>query len=717
MEIQNPMKSLFFLSLILTSFCINAQSDQIIWQKTLGGTSNDVANKIKPTSDGGYIVCGHTESKDGDVHDHHGNFFTDAWFVKLDEFGDTIWTHAYGGTYDETAQDIVEIPSGGYMTVVYSVGSSGGDISTALGGDDFWVLRLASNGDIVWEKTFGGSGYDTPTSIINTYDDQFVVSGHSASQDGDISNPVSTSYDDAWFFKMDIDGNIIWDKSLGGTDTDKLLMLKETADSGFVLTGNTWSNDVAFTNNQGSRDAYIIKTDSLGNFEWGKTYGGTGNDYSTDIIESSQGNIIITGYTTSNNGDFAGNLGSYDVFLIDVDNLGTINWVKNYGGGSYDIPYGLIETMSNNYTVVGLTGSNDGNVSVDYLDDEMWIFNFDQSGDIIWENSFGGDSVDVGYSIMQNTDGTYAVAGYTASNEIDVSGIHGTDGYSDFWVVKLGCAPTVEQPICLVTVDNTSSKNIVVWEKPANNIAIDSFYIYRDIIGTYTKIGAVHYDSLSQFVDTTNGVNPNITSYRYKVSAVDTCGLEGPLSDFHETIHLTTNPGTGSEINLIWDNYEGLSFAYYRIWSDSLGDGQNWQVIDSVTSANTTYTDLTPATPNAGYMIEVIPPAICSATKAQDHNSTRSNRAGITGGSNSVDELGEVQFMLYPNPTSGKVLIQLNQNENAEILIRDLGGRLVQKLQSNQSNFTIDISNFENGIYFLTVQQGEYSSTKRIIKN
>ncbi|MFH1321738.1 MAG: PKD domain-containing protein [Bacteroidota bacterium] len=186
------------------------------------------------------------------------------------------------------------------------------------------------------------------------------------------------------------------------------------------------------------------------------------------------------------------------------------------------------------------------------------------------------------------------------------------------------------QPICIVTVDTASTKNIVVWEKPIVN-GIDSFRVYRDIIGVYTHIGSVPYDSLSEFVDTTSGVDPQTTSYRYKISVVDSCGNESALSDYHETVHLTVNLGIPPAMNLIWDNYEGFGFGYYRILRDSTGLG-NFIAIDSVTNSNTTYTDANPPSGNLSYIIEVVHATGCTATlKAKDYNSSKSNTSSISG--------------------------------------------------------------------------------------
>lgn len=182
----------------------------------------------------------------------------------------------------------------------------------------------------------------------------------------------------------------------------------------------------------------------------------------------------------------------------------------------------------------------------------------------------------------------------------------------------------------MVTVDSTSSMNVVVWEK-AIVTNIDSFKIYRDIVGVYALISTQAYGVQSDFHDSTSGINPNVTSYRYKISTLDVCGNESVLSDYHETIHVQTIKN-GGVVDMSWDNYEGFGFAYYRILRDSTGlGGLNWIPFDSVTSANFTYTDIDPPNATTNYAVEVVHPGGCNADKQKNWNSSKSNTSTSVG--------------------------------------------------------------------------------------
>jgi len=269
--------------------------------------------------------------------------------------------------------------------------------------------------------------------------------------------------------------------------------------------------------------------------------------------------------------------------------------------------------------------------------------------------------------------------------------------------------------VCMVTVDSTSTKNEVVWEKPISG-AIEGFKIYRDIAGNYGLVGYVPYDSLSKFIDNTNGVNPNVTSYRYKISTIDTCGNESELSDYHETIHVTVNQGGGTTVNLIWDSYEGFPYSYNRILRDSIGDG-NWRAVDSVANTVFTWTDNNSPTDSTGYMIEVITPYTCTSTKSQDHNTTRSNRHTIAGPSSytSLEELILSQASVFPNPNNGLFTVNV-KSDNWSYSLFDMSGKLISMENVSETTKQIDIQTLETGIYLMKIELGGSSVYKKVIK-
>ena len=269
--------------------------------------------------------------------------------------------------------------------------------------------------------------------------------------------------------------------------------------------------------------------------------------------------------------------------------------------------------------------------------------------------------------------------------------------------------------ICVVTVDS-NNQNLIVWEKPiASNIA--GFKIFRNIAGIYSQVGYQPYDSISQFVDNDFGIDPEVTSYRYKIAVLDSCGNESALSNFHETIHLTASNGLGGVVNLIWDDYEGFPFSEYEIWRDTTGNG-DWETINAVLSTSFTYVDNTvPASATAlRYAIEVVMPQTCTAEKAQDHNSTRSNRHTIAAPNpNSMQELILSQASVYPNPNVGVFTINV-KSTNWSYSLFDMSGKLISTEIVSETSKEIDVHAIETGIYLMKINLGDSFIYKKIIK-
>jgi hypothetical protein len=270
------------------------------------------------------------------------------------------------------------------------------------------------------------------------------------------------------------------------------------------------------------------------------------------------------------------------------------------------------------------------------------------------------------------------------------------------------CGTYPSQDICLVSVDPITNKNKIVWERPNNfdldSLLIDSFYVYRDIAGTYTKIGGVAYDDSTEFVDNSVGVDPGTTSYRYKISVMDSCSIENNLGDFHKTIHLQVSQGTGSEHNLSWSDYEGFAVSKYRILRDDNATG-NWNVIDSIGFGITSYTDNTPPSVSSRYVVEVVHPNGCTVTlKSGTSNSTWSN-VGETGegGTTGLSDTSINNLSISPNPTTSSITLN-NLLIGDEVSVYNTLGQRVFNNKVSAVTLSIDLSELgNNGIYFVRV--------------
>jgi hypothetical protein len=269
----------------------------VIWAKTYGGTSWDVARSVQQTSDGGYIVAGYTDS--------FGAGGPDFFLIKIDANGNISWAKTYGGTYSDWARSVQQTSDGGYIVAGYT-------LSFGAGYEDIFLIKTDANGNVQWAKTYGGTSGDLAYSVHQTSDGGYIVAGTTGS--------FGAGGSDIFLIKTDANGNIIWAKTYGGTYYDYASSVHQTSDGGYIVAGRTISFGA------GSWNIFLIKTDANGNIIWAKTYGGTDWDYASSVHQTSDGGYIVAGYTLS----FGA--GIWDAFLIKTDangNIGSCSIVRN----------------------------------------------------------------------------------------------------------------------------------------------------------------------------------------------------------------------------------------------------------------------------------------------------------------------------------------------------------------------------------------------------
>lgn len=280
--------------------------------------------------------------------------------------------------------------------------------------------------------------------------------------------------------------------------------------------------------------------------------------------------------------------------------------------------------------------------------------------------------------------------------------------------VTLGLSTfTPPSPICIVSVDSSNNKNIIIWEE-LNDAKITSYNIYKETTtaGVYNLIGNRHVSELSIFMDSTS--NPAQNAARYKISSLDTCGNESAKSSSHKTIHLTIGLGVPPAINLNWDNYEGINFGEYYIWrGNAFG---NLILIDTIQSSLNSYTDQNPPIGTNFYAIQVVYPQGCTSSFKSSATYT-SSFSNIEGNSpmainNHKESMG---ISISPNPTNGKVFIRGNK-EISGVEIHNLVGEKIYSQQSNSFNAVPDLSSHPDGIYFISIKSGHNIHYQKILK-
>lgn len=452
---------MLFASLVGLAWPAAAQvAPQIEWQKPLGGTGMDLPAATVRLPNGGYLVAGTTRSTDGDVTSLHGNK-SDVWLVQLDALGQLLWQKTYGGSWDETAAALQRTSDGGSI-LAGTARSSDGDVSGLHGSPlagDAWVVKFDADGGIQWQRALGGSDQDAANAVQQTADGGYVVAGWTRSSDGDVGS--NHGIQDAWIVKLDADGGTEWKRSLGGSGTDAATSILQTDDGGYIVAGYSDSDNGDASGLHGEFDGWLVKLGPKGMPEWHRMAGGHAVDQFL-ALDRAPGGYIAAGISYSDDGDVAGSHGNTDGWVVRFNTAGDIVWQQPLGGSLGDWITAVRTTSDGGYVVAGYTGSTDGDVVGNDGWVDIWVVKLKEGGAMHWQTSLGGRYTEEAASIEITPDNGYILSGYAESNDGDVSGNH-TDAFGerDIWVVKL------RQPIT-AGVQEHSAEAVTIVPNPSN---------------------------------------------------------------------------------------------------------------------------------------------------------------------------------------------------------------------------------------------------------
>lgn len=440
------------------------------WQKCIGGLLQDIPSRLIRSQDGSTLLLSNVDSKNGDITFNHGS--TDIWLSKLDPSGNIIWQKSIGGSSIDIGTGLSELSNGNLIISGYT-SSSNGDIPSNNGNFDVLLICTSSNGDILWTKIFGGAQVDLCYSQLQTKDGGFVLGGGSYSNDGDVTGNHGDQ--DFWVLKTDSTGNLLWQQSSGGSDIDVCYSLAKDKEENIFACGTTKSSNGDVINQHGNYDLWIIKYDPLGKILWSKAYGGTNYETAQTILIDSHQKILIGGYTRSSNSDVIVNYGFGDSWIIQIDGEGNLLKQKNFGGSGSDNLYSILETADGGYLLTSGTTSRDINIENNLGQEDIWLFKTDVSFNKEWSHNYGGSGNDRPVCVLENPDGGFLLAGYTFSNNNDVSGQHGS---ADIWLLSLSCKVpnaffSTDASVCLGDTLNVSS---------ASSYASQSLWLLNNVL-------------------------------------------------------------------------------------------------------------------------------------------------------------------------------------------------------------------------------------------
>lgn len=383
---KKEFEKVFLLRMVLllcvTTTFLYAQSSDTLWSRTYGGADIDVAYSVCQTSDGGYIATGYTFS--------FGAGQQDAYLVRTNSTGDTVWTTTFGGASMDGAHFVREASDYGYVIAGYSESLGGG-------GKNMYLIKTDSDGNAEWTRTYATPLMDVAYAFCETPDSGYIFVGYKNGPSGWVKG-------DLWILKTDATLDTFWTQEYGGAGEDYGISIQPTLDSGYIITGSTSSFGA------GGKDLWLVKIDAYGDTMWTKTYGGILEDVGYGVNLTADNGYIVTGYINGTGAWTAG-----DVWFLKTDSIGDTLWTKIYGGGGEEYGFDIYQTPDNGYVAAG-QGSGD-----------VWLLRTDSLGDTLWTEKYGGTGSESALALGMTSDGGYIIGGYTTSFG---------HGANDFWLIK-----------------------------------------------------------------------------------------------------------------------------------------------------------------------------------------------------------------------------------------------------------------------------------------
>ncbi len=387
------MKLSFIFFLLFFLGCLSASAAEPLeeWNLTFGGQYADGAWCLQETEDGGYILVGNSASR-GEG--------SDLFLIRTDSMGKCIWSRIWGGSAEDVGYFVQETKEGGFII-------TGSTKSYSMGEELLWLVKTDGNGNLSWDRTFGGfvsSSGDGGWSVDETDDGGYIITGYTQS--------LGSGRKDLWLLKTDGQGAKIWDKAFGGREDDVGMSVLQSRDGGYIAAGRTAS----FT--RGGDDIWLLKTDSLGEEQWNKTFGGNLDDAGFQVVELADGYAVV-GRTESGSD-------REKIILIKVDPNGRRLWERSYEGSSAS---SLQSTAEGGYIIAGrIDNKSTGR--------DALIIKTDSTGREEWSMILGGIADDIGTFVVSNKDGSYTMAGITDS--------YG-QGREDAWLVRIRAESQIKE--------------------------------------------------------------------------------------------------------------------------------------------------------------------------------------------------------------------------------------------------------------------------------
>lgn len=626
----------------LLALSILGQSQSIVWQKTLGGTGDDEMLSVIPLDSSESLITGYSNSNaTGDKNTNSKGSY-DYWIVKLNDHHTIDWQKTIGGSDTDYLISSCKSIDGGYILAGQSYSGISADKTTEnFGSWDYWIVKLNAVGEIEWQKGYGGIQNEEIAKVIATADSGLFICGNS---DSDISgNKTENCFGgyDYWLVKLNSKGDIEWQKTYGGSEYDFATDAEQTPDGGYIISGSSESNISGVKSEEcyGISDYWVLKLQANGEIVWQKTYGGTSGDMEAKVDLSEDG-YIIAGYSDSHISGLKteDTRGSVDYWILKTDQSGNIIWQKTIGGDGVDV-LTSVNMLSDKRVLLG--GYSNSSISGDKLLNntgmsDFWILYMDENGNILKQEVIGGNEREYLSCINIEEDG-YTIGGSSRSG-ISGQKTEGCQGKTDYWIVE------VKETNCETTQSFISEIVCERFVSPGGKIWTESG-IYVDTIPNFSGCDSVITINLT----VTKLVNTVTKSGQFLLAdAINADYQWFDCSNAYTPIEGETNQNFVAQLN--------GSYAV-RITQDGCIDTSTCYTVTEITGTNNNF--------------------ICD-------------------------------FKLYPNPSSGQVHIDINQVfKSLTVGIRSIDGQLLSRQEFSKTNMLNIELPAEKGTYFIEIETND----------
>lgn len=696
--------------------CLTVSAQQIAWQKAIGGNDSDYGTSIAPTPDGGFIISGSPRSGNGDITQAMLGY-EDAWLARVNNNGEIQWQKRYGGSQPDEVKCVIPTSDGGYL-FCGSTKSTDGDLAGLSPQNyDIWIVKTDPVGTIQWQKIFGGTLSDYSYKVIQTLDGGFLCTGYKASASGK----------NGWAIKLAASGTLEWDKLYDKASQDYLYDVKQLSDGSYIFCGSSnpsLANGGHDTNSH--NDGWVIKTDGTGTQQWMKCFGSPQHDQFVSVETTADGGYMLAGVTESmggnvyynhNNNDLA-----QDVWVVMLDNAGELVWEKSYGGTEAERCNSMRKT-ANGYLLVGSTYSNDGDVpqgTYNGYRNDAWAFEIDTNGGLLWQKTYGGTqggingpfSEEYFSDCLRLADGSSVFFGRTASSDVDVVGAHGSD---DMWLVKV-----TANNYDYISLNGTAAAYPI--DYPMATLDGINYRIHRILLSGGNS-AAMRFRKNHEW--NVNWGGPSALPSNNFPSATgvqDGQNIEIPETAFYDvTLNIQTgdytftNVGTTPAVSIFGSNTGGVDIPMQGSSNYMIFTAyHNFTNFGSVKFRKNGNNDMnwSMGTFPSGYGVQN--GALIPVPPGYYYITFNMLTGYYTFTSllSTEDFTEKNALTVFPNPTFGKIQIK-SESAIKQIDVYDVTGRAAVHLQNTD---TVDLSELESGVYLLKASTDKGNFTKQILK-